>query len=148
MSIAGNALAQRRPGEVKYYGQGENPYSINITRMDSHGGWIARPADLVQFLMHVDGFATPPNILKPQTIQVMTTASAAYAGYAKGWMVNKADNWYHNGTLAGTSTIAVRTHSGFCWAAFANTRRKGSPLDSDLDKLAWNMVRQAKGWRV
>jgi CubicO group peptidase (beta-lactamase class C family) len=148
MSIAGNALAQRRPGEVKYYGQGENPYSINITRMDSHGGWIARPADLVQFLMHVDGFATPPNILKPQTIQTMTTASTAFAGYAKGWMVNKANNWYHNGTLAGTSTIAVRTNSGFCWAAFVNTRRKGSPLDGDLDKLAWNMVRQAKGWRV
>ncbi len=56
MVIAGNTLAQRQPGEVKYYGQGENPYGINITRMDSHGGWIARPADIVQFFMHVDGF--------------------------------------------------------------------------------------------
>jgi CubicO group peptidase (beta-lactamase class C family) len=66
MAIAGNTLAQRQPGEVKYYGQGENPYGINITRMDSHGGWIARPADIVQFFMHVDGFAVPPNILRPQ----------------------------------------------------------------------------------
>ena len=148
MKIAGNTLAQRQPGEVRYYGQGENPYGMNVARMDSHGGWIARPSDLVQFFMHVDGFAAPPNILKPQTIETMTTASAANAGYAKGWEINKANNWWHNGTLPGTETIAVRTHSGFCWAAFANTRRPKSPLGSDLDKLVWNMVRQAKSWRV
>jgi CubicO group peptidase (beta-lactamase class C family) len=148
MAIAGNTLAQRQPGEVKYYGQGENPYGINITRMDSHGGWIARPADIVQFFMHVDGFAAPPNILKPPTIQAMTTPSAANAGYAKGWMVNKANNWWHNGTLPGISTIAVRTHGGFCWAAFTNTRSKSPSYGGDLDKLIWSMARQVKSWRV
>lgn len=148
MALAGNTLAQRRRGEVKYYGQGDNPYAMNVARMDSHGGWIARPADLVQILMHVGGFATPPNILQPPTIRAMTTASAANAGYAKGWAVNRADNWWHNGSLPGTSTIAVRTHSGFCWAAFTNTRRSNSHLDGDLDKLVWNMVAQVKSWRV
>jgi CubicO group peptidase (beta-lactamase class C family) len=148
MEIAGNTLAERRPGEVKHYGQGDNPYGMNVARMDSHGGWIARPADLVQFFMHVDGFAAPPNILKPETIRVMTTASAANAGYAKGWAVNKVDNWWHNGSLPGTSTIAVRTHSGFCWAAFANTRRPNSALDGDLDRLVWKMVGQVKTWRA
>lgn len=148
MVIAGNTLAQRQPGEVKYYGQGENPYGINITRMDSHGGWVARPADIVQFFMHVDGFASPPNVLRPQTIQTMTTPSAANAGYAKGWMVNKANNWWHNGTLPGISTIAVRTHGGFCWAAFTNTRSKSASYGGDLDKLIWSMARQVKGWRV
>jgi len=147
MTIAGNTLAQRQPGEVKYYGQGGNPYAMNVTRMDSHGGWIATPTDLVQFFMHVDGFAVPPNILKPDTIQTMTTASAANAGYAKGWEVNKANNWWHNGFFTGTSTIAVRTHSGFCWAAFTNTRAS-SKMDSDLDPLNWNMVRQVKAWQV
>jgi CubicO group peptidase (beta-lactamase class C family) len=148
MTIAGNTLAQRRPGEVKYYGQGDNPYGMNVARMDSHGGWIARPADLVQFFMHVSGFAPPANILNRQTIQTMTTASAANAGYAKGWAVNRADNWWHGGSLPGTATIAVRTHSGFCWAAFANTRRLHSPLEPDLDKLIWNMVHEVKSWRV
>jgi CubicO group peptidase (beta-lactamase class C family) len=148
MTIAGNTLAQRQPGEVKYYGQGGNPYGMNVTRMDSHGGWVARPVDLVQYFMHVDGFAAPPNILKPETLKTMTTASAANANYAKGWEVNKADNWWHDGSLPGTSTIAVRTHSGFCWAAFVNTRRSNSPLDGDLDKLIWTMVRQVKAWRV
>jgi CubicO group peptidase (beta-lactamase class C family) len=149
MTIAGNTLAQRRPHEVKYYGHGhDNPYGMNVARMDSHGGWIARPADLVQFFMHVDGFAAPPNILQAQTIQIMTTASAANPHYAKGWAVNAADNWWHNGDLPGTTTLAVRTHSGFCWAAFTNTRRIGSDMGVDLDRLIWTMVRQVKAWRV
>jgi CubicO group peptidase (beta-lactamase class C family) len=148
MAIAGNTLAQRQPAEVKYYGQGDNPYGFNITRMDSHGGWIERPADYVQFVMHVDGFAKPRNILNPQTIQTMTTPSPANAGYAKGWTVNKADNWWRTGSLPGTSSVEVRTHTGFCWATFINTRRLNSALNGDLDKLNWSMVRQVRGWRV
>jgi len=148
MAIGGNTLAQRRPGEVKYFGHGGNPYGMNVTRMDSHGGWIARPTDLVKFFMHVDGFAEPPNILKPATIRTMTTASSANAGYAKGWEVNKAGNWWHTGSLPGTATIAVRTHSGFCWAAFVNMRRQNSPLAGDLDRLIWNMVRKVGGWHA
>lgn len=41
MKIGGNTLNNRYPKEVKYY-QGEyspySPYSMNVTRMDSHGG--------------------------------------------------------------------------------------------------------------
>jgi CubicO group peptidase (beta-lactamase class C family) len=39
MRISGNKLNQRAPNEVAYYGQcSENPYDMNVTRMDSHGG--------------------------------------------------------------------------------------------------------------
>jgi CubicO group peptidase (beta-lactamase class C family) len=150
MTIGDSTLAQRLPGEVKYYGSSptDNPYSLNPARMDAHGGWVARPADYVQFVMHVDGFSRPPNILGPQTVQTMTTPSSANAGYAKGWSVNKGDNWWHNGSMNGTSTIGVRTHNGFCWAAFINIRRQNSPLDGDLDKLNWSMVQQVKSWQV
>jgi hypothetical protein len=61
---------------------------------------------------------------------------------------HKFDNWWHNGSLPGTSTIAVRTHSGFCWAAFGNSRRLDAPLDRDLDNLVWDMVRQVKSWHA
>jgi CubicO group peptidase (beta-lactamase class C family) len=150
MTIAGNTLAQRQPAEVRYYDQQDErrPYAMDVARMDSHGGWIARPVDLVQFLMRVSGFVTPPNILKPQSIRTMTTASAANPEYAKGWSVNKFDNWWHNGSLPGTSAIAVRTHSGLCWAAFGNSRRLNAPLDRDLDNLIWDMVRQVKSWHA
>ena len=150
MTIAGNTFGERHAKEVKYYDQQDErePYAMNVARMDSHGGWIARPRDLVHFLMHVSGFATPPNILEPQSIRAMTTASAANPEYAKGWSVNALDNWWHNGSLPGTSTIAVRTHRGFCWAAFGNSRSLNTPLDRDLDNLVWDMVRQVKSWHA
>jgi CubicO group peptidase (beta-lactamase class C family) len=144
MTIAGNTLAQRSPQRSSITGE-ETIHTVLISR-----GWIliARPADYVQFVMHVDGFAKPRNILNPQTIQTMTTPSPANAGYAKGWTVNKADNWWHTGSLPGTSSVEVRTHTGFCWATFINTRRLNSALNGDLDKLNWSMVRQVRGWRV
>jgi CubicO group peptidase (beta-lactamase class C family) len=150
MTIAGNTRAERRTGEVKYYDQLDDgePYAMDVARMDSHGGWIARPRDLVQFVMHVGGFATPSNILQPQSIRSMTTASAANPDYAKGWSINRLDNWWHNGSLPGTSAIAVRTHGGLCWAAFGNSRRQDSSLDRDLDNLLWDMVRQVRSWRA
>ena len=146
MEIAGNALADRRPQEVCYYGQdGENPYQINVRRMDAHGGWLARPAALAIFASHVDGFSRQ-SLLRPDSIRAMTTASAANANYAKGWLVNQFNNWWHNGSLPGTITIIVRTHSRFCWAAFINTRRPNSAIGLDLDKLIWAMARKVGSW--
>jgi len=61
MQIAGNTLKQRAPNEAMYYGQfGENSYNMNVTRMDSHGGWIASPADLGRFCAHVGRSARHP----------------------------------------------------------------------------------------
>jgi CubicO group peptidase (beta-lactamase class C family) len=38
MRIAGNTAKERAPDEVTYLGQDENPYNMNVARMDSHGG--------------------------------------------------------------------------------------------------------------
>ena len=142
MRIAGNTLADRVANEVVYYVQGnESPYGMQVARMDSHGGWLASPTDLVRFLVHVDGFSAPPDILRRSTIETMTTASSANAGYANGWAVNKSNNWWHTGSLPGTSTLMVRTSGGSCWAALANTRRPNSTMGADLDALMWNIVR-------
>jgi len=147
MRLAGNTLAQRVHGEVRYYGQnGENPYNMNIRRMDSHGGWIGTPIDLVRFLNHVDGFSFTTNILRLNTIKTMTTPSAANPNYACGWAVNEVPNWWHNGSLPGTTTIVVRTASGLCWAAFANTRTKG--MDLAIDRMMWKMAKAVPAWRA
>jgi CubicO group peptidase (beta-lactamase class C family) len=155
MSIAGNKLNQRAPNEVVYFGQyGEDPYKMNVTRMDSHGGWIATPADLVIFLNHVGGAPNIPSILKPETIKMMTTPSPAYpqsspAKYARGWMVRDdgAGNWWHGGSLPGSTTIMVRTPTGMCWAALTNTRTQPSnEIDTALDQMMWNMVRSVPSW--
>jgi CubicO group peptidase (beta-lactamase class C family) len=147
MRLAGNTLAQRAPGEVVYYGRSDSdtePYDMNVTRMDSHGGWVATPSELVRLAMHVDGFQTTPSILTAETIKTMTTASEANSQYACGWCVNKIPNWWHTGSLPGTLTVMVRTGSGLCWAAFTNTRVEGL----NLDELMWNVVKCVPAWHA
>lgn len=142
MRIAGNTLAERAPGEVVYYGAAtENPYNMNVRRMDSHGGWLSTAADLVRLAVHVDGFSASRDILKPASIHEMTTATTANPQYAKGWAVNSAHNWWHGGSLPGTTSIMVRTASGFCWAALANSREAGADTGAALDSMMWDMVR-------
>jgi CubicO group peptidase (beta-lactamase class C family) len=146
MTIAGNTLAERQPREVRYYALGSgDPYALNVRRMDSHGGWLATPADLVRFANHVDGFS-PALILQPDTIRTMTTASRTNPEYAKGWSVNSTGNWWHTGALAGTASILVRTRSRFCWAALVNAGAGRSPITDDLDRLMWTIVRRVPRW--
>lgn len=149
MRIAGNTLAERAPGEVVYYGAGrQDPYGMNVRRMDSHGGWLATARDLASFASHVDGLSPSRNILKAASIREMTTASAANAGYAKGWAVNRVPNWWHTGSLPGTTGIMVRTASGFCWAALANSREESGDTGGALDQMMWRLVRQVKSWNA
>jgi CubicO group peptidase (beta-lactamase class C family) len=149
MRIAGNTLADRVPGEVIYYGAGrQNPYGMNVRRMDSHGGWLATARDLAIFASHVDGHLASRNILDPASIREMTTASSANAAYAKGWAVNHVPNWWHTGSLPGTTAIMVRTASGFCWAALANSREDSGDTGSAMDRMMWDLVRQVNGWKA
>jgi CubicO group peptidase (beta-lactamase class C family) len=147
MRIAGNTLADRAPHEVVYDTRTENPYNMNVRRMDSHGGWLATASDLVRFATHVDGFTTTPNILRRETINAMITPTVANSGYAHGWAVNSQGNWWHGGSLPGTSTIMVRTHSGLCWAALTNTRKMGE-MGNDLDQMMWNIVKAVPEWQA
>ena len=146
MEIAGNRLAERRPQEVRYYPQGGgDPYGSNVRRMDSHGGWIATAGDLVRFANKVAGFGRPL-LLQPATLRTMTTPSNVNRGYAMGWSVNAAGNWWHTGSLPGTTTVLVRTQSKFCWAALANIRSNVGDMNRDMDALVWQMTRQVPAW--
>jgi CubicO group peptidase (beta-lactamase class C family) len=147
MRISGNRRADRAPNEVVYAGQGgEDPYGMNVARMDSHGGWLATPTDLVRFLVRVDGFPTVADILRRDSIRTMTTPSRTGSGYACGWQVNAANNWWHVGSLPGTTSVMVRTSGQFCWAALTNTRRPGSDINAAIDRLPWAMVGKVGRW--
>ena len=147
MRLAGNTLKQRSRTEVVYYSlDGDNPYGMNVTRMDSHGGWIGSPTDLVRFAMHVDGFDSTPQILSASSIKTMTTPGKMNANYACGWAVNSVPNWWHGGSLPGTSTILARTAKGLCWAAFINTRTNGT--GPAIDRFMWKMAQAVPAWRA
>jgi len=142
MRIGGNTRAQRARGEVIYYAaNGEDAYDMRVDRMDSHGGWLATAPDLVRFGTHLE-------MLRPQSIAQMTTASAANPGYACGWAVNRVPNWWHTGSLPGTTSILVRTASGFCWSALLNTREGNGETGGALDGMMWEMVRKVKSWNA
>ncbi len=123
------------------------PYGgFNVEAMDAHGGWIATARDLVRLLSAVDGFTTRPDILSTTTRQTMVTPSAVDPNYAKGWSVNTFNHWWHNGSLPGTSSIWVRTSSGYLWAAILNTRDAVGNINGALDNAMWNSISNVSNW--
>jgi CubicO group peptidase (beta-lactamase class C family) len=56
--IGGDKAADRKSGEVVYYGGGAYS-SVKPVRFDSHGGWIARPMDLLRVMKHESVLGTP-----------------------------------------------------------------------------------------
>ena len=145
------AMAERRarlPGEVVYYGQDEDPYHkvMRVRRMDGHGGWVSSAVDLVRLLLHVDLFDTKTDILKAATLREMTTPSAVNDNYAKGWSVNKHDNWWHMGSFNGGMSIIVRAANGHCWSMLMNTRDRSKDCRRDLDNLPWTILKQIQKW--
>ena len=123
MQIGGNTKDSRKLNEVIYYSQPDDPYSFNLTRMDSHGGWITTATDLVKFIERVDGFNKKTNILDSSTTELMLTCSKANPKYACGWgYSDNLSSWGHNGGLPGTSTELGHNKAGFSWAVLTNTR--------------------------
>lgn len=148
MQIGGTKLAEKKPGEVTYYGQsGQNPYGYAngvISRLESCGGWIASAIDLMRLMVHADGFTTVPDILDPATINLMSTPSAN-SNYACGVRISSIyGNWFHGGSLSGTRTWMVRTYHGYSWAILLNSRSTATNFTSHLDaRLVWPAVNNA-----
>jgi CubicO group peptidase (beta-lactamase class C family) len=112
---------------------------FNIEAMNAHGGWIASAASLTKLILAVDGFSTVEDILKPETISEMTT-SGERSVYAKGWNV-KRGNWWHTGSLNGTSAFICRAANGYTWAFLLNSRSVNSnAFWMALDRLPWECV--------
>jgi CubicO group peptidase (beta-lactamase class C family) len=96
MYIGTNDKKKRKYKEVVYYANGGDAYSLQMRRMESHGGWIASSVDLMKFMVRVDGQNSKKDILKSSTINTMATKSLV-SSYAKDWSVS--------GGMGGTSTF-------------------------------------------
>ena len=136
MAIAGDTLADRAADEVVYYRQGsdDDPYGLKVARMDAHGGWIANTPDLLRFLRAVDG-RDGGELLSAAAVTTMTTGSAIRSTYARGWAVDGAGNWDHNGALPGTLSLLRRRASGTGHAALLNTRQAGAAQQTMLKRV-------------
>lgn len=122
MYIGNNQKKNRRYKEVVYYSD-RKPYDLQMRRMDSHGGWIASPVDLLKFMVRVDGQSSKKDILKSSTITTMTKGSSANGNYAKGWSVS-GNNWSHGGSMAGTGTLLKKMSNGVSYVILTNYSKK------------------------
>lgn len=128
----------------------------NIEGYEAHGGWIASAADLVKFAAALTG-AAKPVLLKPPALKELVSRPSGAAGhkpdgtpmpvyYGLGFNVRPIGredrfNVWHDGLIAGTSSLLVLRHDGFCWAVLFNTDR--SPDDKVLSGLIDPLIHQA-----
>lgn len=133
MKIGRNTLSDRYPGEVKYYQSEFSPYNMNVTRMDSHGGWIASATDLARFIVRIDRNSSKPDIISEDLLNKM-------------YFSNK--NWYFYGSLPGTSSILCRLDDTFSFALLANTRTESNPdlILNDLYQTVKDKINSISDW--
>lgn len=163
MYIGKNVMKDKLPKEVNYYDYPNAPMALsvydnsssvpwpyggfNIAAMDAHGAWVASAEDLCRLLIAIDGFPSKRDFLSPASIATMTFPSTTNANYALGWAVNTNNNWWHNGSLPGTTTEIVRGNNQLNWAILLNTRPANSnALLSAVDNLVWKVIPTIKSW--
>jgi N-acyl-D-amino-acid deacylase len=126
-----------------------------IEAMDAHGGWISSTVDLLRFITAVDGYGTRPDVLRPSTLKVMIYRPLPFwkgsdYWYGMGWLIRPSGgdaNWWHMGSLDGTSTIMVRAHNGLAWVALFNSRPKDfGAFGNELDNALWQAVTEVSRW--
>ena len=97
-----------------------NPSTYNNpATMDSFGGWVASPTELIKLMINVDG-----------------------------WNIDKTyNNWTHNGSMPGTYTI-IRKNANFYFAMFMNYRPPSprTAFDNDRTEMFSQIINIINEW--
>ena len=170
MRVAGSFLKGRLENEVKYYDypgarlsrsldpnvwsrRVPRPYSGMLSPMDALGGWAGSTVDLLRFVAAVDG-RDDNDIVSDETIKLMIARPPYKEGrvwYGLGWLVRDKgrgrSNWWHSGSLPGTTSLLVRAANGTSWAVVMNSRPKNRrKFRRTLDKAMWKALRRVTQW--
>ena len=154
MEVGGVGLAGRKSGEVRYYdAQGDDPYTvINPRRMDAHGGWIAKPIDLLLFLRRINSDPTYTDILSSTSMVQMRSGSGKNNNYGLGVLGLTSGSWWgHDGSMSGSVAYLVQRNDGFSFAFALNTRPTtdndsfGGTLRGTIDGLI-DTISATNGW--
>jgi CubicO group peptidase (beta-lactamase class C family) len=141
------------------------PYGVEcIETMDANGGWIASAVDLVRFAAALDDPEKCP-ILSKASIETMLAPPSGDVGrqpngktkptyYACGWNVRpvrrqpgRYTKW-HDGLLAGSSTMLFCRHDGVDWAALFNcdADKNGKQFAGMIGPLLQKQAEEIKAW--
>jgi CubicO group peptidase (beta-lactamase class C family) len=139
------------------------PYgTFSVEVMDAHGGWVATAVEMVRFAALLDDPRTSP-LLQPTTLDQMympppapawrrKTGALEDAYYGCGWMVrlvggNGGANYWHTGSLPGTSSLLVRRWDGLDWAVVFNQRSEDDKLpDGAIDGALHRAAAAVSRW--
>ncbi len=169
MQLGRSLLADRLPGEVRYYAANNAtatsvfpPYAtvpwpyggFELEAMDAHGRWVTSAPDLLRFMEATDGRTGRPDVLTAQSIQTMTArpAVSTWNGtsywYGLGWQANTNGHWWHDGSLPGTRTLLVRAnYQGLAWTVLCNTRPEpDGGFYLALDDKMWTLATSTTTW--
>ena len=134
----GGDLAHRRENEVIYTSQdGGDGYANDMEMLKAAGGLIGSSSELARFLCSMDYGTKVPDILKPETLDLIYTPSRANNQYGLGWNLNHTifTDWrgYHSGALAGTATMWSVGNNGVNGVLLCNSRSFTKPnFDTDM----------------
>ncbi|MBX2844573.1 MAG: serine hydrolase [Saprospiraceae bacterium] len=146
MDIGSGYKNKRKKGEVVYYGAGA--YNVRPWRMDSHGGWIASPVQLMRFAVKVDGDPVKKDILKKSTVDTMLDPSLG-GDFGKGWKIT-GSLMKHGGSLPGTIAYIKLRNNGTYYAYTLNGRPSDEDdrdsITGDFNKALQDGIDEIKDW--
>ncbi len=160
MKIAGSRQQDLLPNEARYYddprsplatsqwdGKTQGPLAYNefyFPTMDGHGGWLGTPSDLVKILHGVTPALGGVQLLKPETVKIMTApvANISNPTAGLGWVIREdGKEISHAGALEnGTLAYFVRRPNNSAWAITFN--RLPVKDISELGPIAQDMIEQ------
>ncbi|PKQ60948.1 hypothetical protein BZG02_17535 [Labilibaculum filiforme] len=151
------------PNEVNYYeqsnavkieafdGSGKTVFKSNggnnLEVLGGAGGWVASAAELIKFMMAIDGDDTLPDILSKKSVEYMTTPNKL--GHSPiGWKGTRGDGtWWRTGSLAGSSALLKHEQNGLSYVIITNSSTwRGSDFTKDLSALMSQFLKSVKQW--
>lgn len=163
MHLGRSLQKDRLPNEVNYYeqsnaikisafdGSGKTVFRSNggnnLEVLGGAGAWVASGAELIKFMMAIDGDDTLPDILSKKSVKYMTTPNRL--GHSPiGWKGTRGNGtWWRTGTLAGSSALLKHNSNGLSYVIITNSSTwRGSDFTKDLSVLMTRFLRSVKQW--
>ncbi|WP_372754168.1 serine hydrolase domain-containing protein [Labilibaculum sp.] len=119
----------------------------NLEALGGAGAWVASAAELIKFMLSIDGDDTHPDILSRKSIKYMTTPNKLGRSPI-GWMGTRANGtWWRTGSLAGTSALLKHQANGLSYVIITNSSTwRGSDFTKDLSLVMSRFIRSVKQW--
>jgi hypothetical protein len=119
----------------------------NIELLGAAGGWISSAPELARFIAAIDNYPLIPDILKAETLQMMTDPFVAGDGLF-GWKgADRYGTWWRTGSFSGTTSFIMRMENGLNWVVLLNESSfKRTRIHNKLSRTIFAATYRIKEW--